>query len=146
MLLFITSYLRWPFFLMHSGTSPRIILWWELSCLKFNYLPKTLWQMKSSFKLLVKLVWDKAGQVTEKASGSQVDVLTPQRPPARSDVLEAQTDRAEWFWGCFRWTGIDHCFSGQEEPPSSQGWRSLLFRDLTFNQTHCWKILRFAFR
>lgn len=145
MLLFITSYLRWPFFLMHSGTSPRIILWWELSCLKFNYLPKTLWQMKSSFKLLVKLVWDKAGQVTEKASGSQVDVLTPQRPPARSDVLEAQTDRAEWFEAVSVGLELTTASRGRRSPQAVKAGGRCCSVTWPSTRPHCWKILRFAF-
>lgn len=91
------SYLRLPFILINSDTSSRIILWWEyLSWLKCNYFFKCFGKW-SSLKLSVKLVRDRAGNVVRRASVSQVDILTLQRPAARADVLEAQTTELKWF-------------------------------------------------
>lgn len=82
----------------------------------------------------MELVWDRAGNVVGKASVSQVDPLTLQRPAAKANVLEAQTDRVEVIRGCSHRAGVTAASRGKRGSPRHPGWRSLLFRDLTFNQ------------
>lgn len=79
-------------------------------------------------------VWDRAGNVVGKASVSQVDPLTLLRPAAKADVLEAQTDRVEVIRGCSHRARVTAASRGKRSSPRHPGWRSLLFRDLTFNQ------------